>query len=104
MAFRRQRDKTFPMVGGGDAIWIILIELYLAHIERRSESISSLCVASGAPSTTALRYIRTLTDDGLLVRAADPGDGRRIFVALSPEGLARMDALFDQMQSHLTLR
>lgn len=101
MSFRRKRDAMFPHLSGGDATWIVLLELYLAHIEQRSESISSLCVASGAPSTTALRYIRAMTDDGLLIRADDPDDGRRVFVALSPAGLARMEKLFDGLVRRL---
>ncbi len=35
------------------------------------------------PATTALRWIRTLTDLGVFVRVADPTDGRRVFIELS---------------------
>ena len=95
MAFRRKRDQLFAPLGNGDASWIMLLELYLAEMEDRRESISSLCVASGAPSTTALRYIRSLTDAGLLVRSNDVHDRRRVFVGLSPDGLEHMHRLFD---------
>lgn len=81
----------------------MLLELYLAVLEKRRESITSLCVASGVPSTTALRYIQQLTDDGLLVRANDEYDRRRVFVSLSAEGLARMDQLLTACESDVGL-
>jgi DNA-binding MarR family transcriptional regulator len=37
------------------------------------------------PPTTALRWIRTLTDKGLVLRQADPHDGRRVFITLAQE-------------------
>ena len=32
-----------------------------------------------------MRWIRTLTDKGLVERQADPHDGRRVFIALAQE-------------------
>ncbi|QJQ32291.1 winged helix DNA-binding protein [Sphingomonas lacunae] len=101
MAFRRQRNTVFPEASGTDANWLILVELYLAALERRRESISSLCVASGAPATTALRYIRTLTDAGIVVRDPDPEDGRRVFVNMQPASVAQMKQLFDGLEQQL---
>jgi DNA-binding MarR family transcriptional regulator len=34
-------------------------------------------------STTALRWIGVLEERGLILRAPDPGDGRRIYLALT---------------------
>jgi DNA-binding MarR family transcriptional regulator len=101
MAFRRQRDTIFPLAAGNEANWLILVELYLAAIEKRRESISSLCVASGAPSTTALRYIKTLNEQGIVVRDPDPEDGRRVFVSMQPESVAQMKKLFDDWEQQL---
>lgn len=101
MAFRRQRDSVFPQAAGTDANWLILVELYLAAIEQRRESISSLCVASGAPSTTALRYIKSLNEQGIVVRDPDPEDGRRVFVSMQPDSVERMKKLFDEWEQQL---
>lgn len=98
MAFRRIRDQALPELVGADANWVILVELYLAAMEQRRESISSLCVASGAPSTTALRYIKSLTDNGMVTREPDPEDGRRVFVSMAPLGIERMAALFNELE------
>ena len=37
------------------------------------------------PATTALRWMKTMSEQGLFVRRADPHDGRRMFVELAPE-------------------
>ena len=47
--------------------------------------VSSLCIAAAVPATTALRWIKTMTDAGLFKRRADPHDGRRVFIELAPK-------------------
>jgi len=44
------------------------------------------------PPTTALRWIKTMTDAALLERKADPADGRRIFIDLSDKAATAMEA------------
>src|ERR1700740_2046231 len=61
-----------------DPAWDMLIELSINQIHGRPISVSSLCVASKAPATTALRYISRMVEQGLLDREADPNDSRRI--------------------------
>ena len=60
---------------------------------------SSLCIAAAVPPTTALRWIRQLTERGLLMRQADPEDGRRIFIALSEEGVKAVNRWFEESRS-----
>lgn len=66
-----------------DPAWDMLLDLLRAELAGQRVSVSSLCLAAGVPSTTALRYIKKMTADGTIVRRADPGDGRRVFVELS---------------------
>lgn len=54
-----------------------------SRLEGGQVAVSSLCIAAAVPTTTALRWIKLLTDGGLLVRVPDPQDGRRCFVALA---------------------
>jgi len=56
--------------------------------------VSSLCIAAAVPATTALRWLKTMTDKGLFVRRADPHDGRRVFVELSPATSVAMRRYF----------
>jgi DNA-binding MarR family transcriptional regulator len=53
-------------------------------------AVSSLCIAAAVPATTALRWIKALSDKGLFVRQADPQDGRRVYIALSDEAARAM--------------
>ena len=49
------------------------------------------------PCTTALRWLDKLESESLLVREEDPTDGRRVWVKLSPIGIAAMDSYFRQI-------
>ncbi|BAV65051.1 winged helix DNA-binding protein [Sphingobium cloacae] len=80
---RRLRDEFLPGDLFADPAWDMLLDLFAARLEQERVSVSSLCIASAVPPTTALRWIRTLTERGLLQRQADPLDGRRIFIALA---------------------
>jgi hypothetical protein len=94
---RRLRDRFFPADIFADPAWDMLLDLFAARLERRSVSVSSLCIASAVPATTALRWIKSLTDAGIFVREADPHDGRRIFITLSEGAEAGMRAYCDAM-------
>lgn len=94
---RRLRDELF---GGGlfaDPAWDMLLDLMAARIERREVAVSSLCIAAAVPATTALRWIKQLTEAGLLRRVADPDDGRRVFIELTGQAAAAMEAYFSAM-------
>jgi hypothetical protein len=91
---RRARASFFPGDLFADPAWDILLDLTAARMEGKPVSVSSLCIAAAVPATTALRWIRTLTDAGLLVREPDPHDGRRVHVALS-------DGAADAMRAYL---
>jgi hypothetical protein len=80
---RRLRDQFFTGEMFADPAWDILLDLMAARLERAQVAVSSLCIAAAVPATTALRYIRSMTDTGILMRVADPTDGRRVFIELS---------------------
>lgn len=75
-------------IGGGelfgDPAWEMLLDLLLARFEDRKVSVTSACIASGAPMTTALRLVRRLVEQGVLVRYPDALDRRREFLTLHP--------------------
>lgn len=87
---RAHRRKCFDDHLFADPAWDILLELYALRCEQRRTSVSKLCVASGVPSTTALRWIERLLKDGLIERSADPLDGRRVWVSISDQGYDAM--------------
>ncbi|MCI4591296.1 winged helix DNA-binding protein [Sphingobium sp. BYY-5] len=82
---RRIRADFLPGDLFADPAWDMLLDLLAARLEQERVSVSSLCIAAAVPPTTALRWIRTLTDKGLVERQADPHDGRRVFITLAQE-------------------
>ncbi|MGF7152810.1 MarR family transcriptional regulator [Novosphingobium gossypii] len=88
---RRRRTKIFRSEElFGEPAWDILLDLFIAAKERRRVSVTSACIGSAVPSTTALRWIAILEKQGFLMREADPGDARRVYVKLSARGYAAM--------------
>jgi CheY-like chemotaxis protein/DNA-binding MarR family transcriptional regulator len=84
------RSQHFSDLELDDVAWKMLIELADASMQRRMYSVSSVCMASGAPSTTALRRLDDLVKAALVDRVTDPFDKRRTNVVLTPKGMDRM--------------
>jgi len=80
---RRDRARFLPSDLFADPAWDMLLDLMAARLEGRQEPVSSLCIAANVPTTTALRWVRSLTDAGLIERQADPFDARRSYVRLT---------------------
>lgn len=95
---RRLREQYFPADLFADPAWDMLLDLYAARLEQQPVSVSSLCIAAAVPATTALRWIRTMTEAGLFVRESDPQDGRRIFIALADSTSDAMARYFDALE------
>jgi hypothetical protein len=95
---RRLRDHFFRGEWFADPAWDMLLDLTAARIERRRVAVSSLCIAAAVPPTTALRWIKTLCDQGLFVRIADPQDGRRVFIELAENTALMMEAYLRSAQ------
>lgn len=89
---RRSRDNYLPKQLFGEPAWDILLDLYINHTQARSVSVSSLCVASMVPATTALRYIAMLEDHGLLRKVPAEHDRRVSLVELTDKGSSAMEA------------
>jgi DNA-binding MarR family transcriptional regulator len=94
---RRLRSRFFEEDLFADPAWDMLLDLLQAEIAQLRVPVSSLCIAAAVPATTALRWLKTLTDKGLFVRRADPHDGRRVFVELSPEASLAMRRYFAEV-------
>lgn len=94
---RRKREQRFSSHLLADPGWDMLLDLYAAHYEGQKVSISSLCIAACVPATTALRWIKTMEEDGHFVREHDPYDRRRVFIQISDAARAKMDDYFDDV-------
>ena len=90
---RRLRDDAFGPIAGQfrEPTWDILLDLYLAAAKGRPVSVSSACIGSGAPQTTAIRHLALLESAGLVVRSPNPMDNRAGIVTLTEEAIRRVD-------------
>lgn len=103
-ADRRRRAKLFENEDlFGEPAWDILLDLFIAAKERRRVSVTSACIGSAVPSTTALRWISLLEREDLLLREADTADARRIYVKLTARGYTAMVEYFSQVSRSFVL-
>jgi DNA-binding MarR family transcriptional regulator len=100
---RRLRARFFDEELFADPAWDMLLDLLQAEIAQHRVPVSSLCIAASVPPTTALRWIKTMTDSGLFKRRADPHDGRRVFVELSPIASDSMRRYFAEVGKVVTI-
>ena len=95
---RRLRDQFFQPDFFADPAWDMLLDLMAARADKQRVAVSSLCIAAAVPPTTALRWIKTLTDHGVFVRVNDPRDGRRVYIELSGRAAAGMAGYLSAVQ------
>lgn len=94
---RQSRARFFDAELFGDPAWDILLDLTAARGEGQRVSVTSLCIASGVPATTALRWIGQMVEACLLVRVQDPEDRRRAFIQLSEASADAMARYFAEI-------
>jgi len=91
---RQQRARFFDAALFADPAWDMLLDLAAARGEGNRVSVTSLCIASGVPCTTALRWIGQMTQSGLLRRIEDKADRRRAFIDLTDKAADAMARYF----------
>jgi len=91
---RQLRARHLPADLFADPAWDMLLDLAAAEVEGVQVAVTSLCIASGVPATTALRWIAHMTDSGLLVRQEDKADRRRAFIGLTAKARAGIASYF----------
>src|SRR5689334_8432351 len=96
---RRLRARYFAEHLFADPAWDMLLDLLQAEIAQLRVPVSSLCIAAAVPATTALRWLKTMVQEGIFVRRADPHDGRRVFVELAPDASRALRRYFSEVGS-----
>jgi hypothetical protein len=94
---RRLRARYFSEELFADPAWDMLLDLFQAEISKLRVPVSSLCIAAAVPATTALRWLKTMVQQGIFVRRADPHDGRRVFVELAPQSSNALKRYFAEV-------
>jgi hypothetical protein len=96
---RRTRDRFFDSELFGEPAWDMLLDLFVQMNSGRTVSITSACIASCVPPTTALRWITMLVERGLVTRTTDPSDARRAFIELSQPTLLKFNKYFETIDN-----
>ena len=96
---RLERNACFPGELFADPAWDMLLDLYAAELGQVRVSVTSLCIASNAPTSTALRWISALERAKLIERQPDPLDGRRFFMSLTKEAIDRFERYFSALNN-----
>ena len=92
---RRSRDRRAAFFDAqlfADPCWDIMLDLMCGQLEDQPVPVSSACLATGLPFSTALRHVRHLVDLGLIHRWQDPKDKRRDLLALDARTFETMKA------------
>jgi DNA-binding MarR family transcriptional regulator len=76
--------------------WDMLLDLAAVRADGTHLSVSSVCISSGAPQSTALRKLAALERANLVQRYAHGTDGRRVCVALTDEALELVHKTIDE--------
>lgn len=100
---RLERNSFFPADLFSDPVWDMLLDLYAAELGQVRVSVTSLCIASNAPTSTALRWISALEKQQLIERRADPLDGRRFFLSLTRQAVDRFERYFARVGGHAVI-
>jgi DNA-binding transcriptional ArsR family regulator len=98
---RRMRDLYFKSELFGEAAWDILLDLYVARVEKQPISTTSACIGAAVPHTTALRWLRQLESEGLVTRHRPRRDERIHLIEITDEGYARMTSLLVRLSALL---
>lgn len=92
---RKARDRIFRSPLFQNPAWDILLDIYVHRGSGKESCVNDVCIASGAPATTVLRWVGVLVEEGLLERERDRSDRRRTILKLSPVGLRLIEETLD---------
>ncbi|MBW8753714.1 MAG: winged helix-turn-helix transcriptional regulator [Sphingomonadales bacterium] len=97
--FSLKDNRPFPEFrgSGGEAGWDTLLDLYMGELAGRKTSVTSACIGSRAPPTTALRYVNALCDAARVERHRDENDARRCWLQLAPAVREEIDRYLKDM-------
>lgn len=87
-----------------DPGWLILLNLKIAELSHAKLQVSAVCIDSGAPATTALRWIKLLESKALVRIEPDKHDRRRKFVFLTDDGSVLLARYLQNIHNYISTR
>lgn len=90
---RRSRSRVLPADLFAEPAWDMLLDLFVQRSNGRRVTVTSLCIASGVPPTTALRWISGLIESDLVTRVESERDRRKAYIVLTDRGFREMRSI-----------
>lgn len=87
-----------------DPVWLILLNLKISELEHSKTQISRVCDNSGAPATTALRWMKVLESKSILKIEPDSTDARRKLVFLTESGSELMGRYLQNIRNFINTK
>lgn len=94
---RRVRERFFEKKIFGEPAWDMLLELYASELNDEKISTSNLILSSSAPNSTALRWMKHLEDQGLVIKKSSNIDGRVQYQRITNVGFDGMTKYFESI-------
>lgn len=94
---RKARTRYFPQELFAEPAWDMLLHLFRCELRGRRVSTSDLCFAAGVPETTALRWISTMDQQGLVISEPEGHEDQPRFITLSPNAKAALRHYFSEV-------
>lgn len=95
LSARKRRIQVFGTSMFGEPAWDMLLTLYIAEKSGLRLSLNRITERSGAPASTALRWLEYLVNQHLVRPELQPSDSQASFVTLT-------DKAWDLMKQYLT--
>jgi DNA-binding MarR family transcriptional regulator len=92
LARRREQERVLGERWSMGSVWDLLLHIFSA--ESSSElTVQAIAKATGIAPTTVLRWLAELESEGLVIRARDSSDARRVNLGLSDATTSSLRAL-----------
>ncbi|HEY7807186.1 MAG TPA: MarR family transcriptional regulator [Croceibacterium sp.] len=96
---RTLRSHMFDPHVINDSSWILVQDLFAAHLKGLKMRTKELCATSGLPQTTVLRYLDHLESLEMVRREADPDDSRVTLILMTDWGASWLREYYSEVVS-----
>lgn len=87
----------------GEPAWDILLFIYIRMATMEMTTVTDACNGSGCPSTTALRWLKTLEDAHLIASRPDKMDNRKRYISLTANGIVKLESYLRLCAPHYAI-
>lgn len=99
LALRALRRRMFGVELSSEHCWDVIVTLYLSKCAQTRMSITDVSYATGISAATVIRWLNVLSANDMLVRTADPLDGRRTWISLTNEAWKKVEVFFARQKA-----